>query len=252
MWMVVLLLAACSAPGELAPEETPPTGASDLVLRVVDTGGLLGPGSEFRLPALSLYGDGLLVLPGKPVVHRRLTMAGVRRVVQMAIRAGLTREQDFGTPRIADAPVTIITVVTSRRFKTKIVAPFDLGGDSAAQAEARKRVHVFRKALNDLESWLGDDIGPAIAPPPGPHLVFSYKIPPTHPGGSQEWPYGDLMTAGQAHSVGRCQVLPAERVRALPNPVPAQPWRYGNDLFVLVFRPLLPDERSCEDIKRIG
>ena len=242
--VLVAVVAGCSAPEDVVW----PTGPSDLVLRVVDAGGLVSPGWEFQLPTLSLYGDGLLIISGKPVVHRRLTVEGVRRVVRAAINAGLTKEQDYGSPQILDAGASIFTLVTSKRFKTTIVAPSELRGDNPAQTEARRRVHTFRKALKDLDSWLGDDIGPVTSPEPSPLVVFSYKTS-GGPGPVVEWPYDDLLTAGEEQGVGRCQVLPAEKARALGQ---STLWRSGDNVFLLVMRALLPDEKSCADIKRSG
>lgn len=209
------------------------------MLRVFDTGGLVPPGEAFKLPSLSLYGDGLLVLPGKPVVHRRLTVDGVRRVVQAAVRAGLDRKQDFGSPQILDAPVSFFTLVTGERLVTAVVAPFILDGENAAQSEARRRVNTFRKALNDLDSWLGDDIGPAIVPEPGPHLAVGYQTGEQGP--SAQWPFDDLRP-------GQCQVLSAEQVRVLGGNVL---WLSGDNVFRVVVRPLLPDEKSCSDINQL-
>lgn len=214
-------------------------GSGDLVLRVFDTGGLVPPGEQFKLPALSLYGDGLLILPGKPVMQRRLTVDGMRRVVRAAVNAGLTKEQDFGSPQILDAPVSFFTLVTGERFVTTVVAPFILDGENAVQSEARRRVHTFRKALNDLDSWLGDDISPATVPSPGPQVVFSYET-----SGQEtiaQWPYDALQAGG-------CRVLPTEKVQALGQNMF---WHSGDSVYGLVMRPLLPDEQSCADIKPI-
>lgn len=230
--------------GCAAPDDPFPAGASDLVLRVVDTGGLLPRGAEFELPALSLYGDGLLILGGdrvsRRVTHRRLSVEGVRRVVRAAVNAGLTKEQDYGAPQIVDGPVSIFTVVTSRRFETTIVAPSELSGDTAAQSEARRRVHAFRKALNDLDSWLGDEIGAATEPGPGQYVVFSYRT--ERQASAVQWLYGDLPDGG-------CRLLPAAQMRALPAVRPGQLWQQGDNFFVLMLRPLLPDEKGCADIK---
>jgi hypothetical protein len=236
MWALLLVVAGCSS----GPDDPFPAGPSDLVLRVVDTGGLLGPGWEYQLPAISLYGDGLLVLAGRPVTHRRLTVNGVRRVVRAAVNAGLAKEQDYGTPPIVDASVSIYTLVAEKRFENKVIAPSESNGDTAAQSEARQRVRAFRKGLNDLDSWLGDDIGAPASPGPGPHLVHSYRT--TAHGTAIHWPFGDLPDAG-------CRLLPAAQAAALPQARPGQLWREGDDYFVLVIRPLLPDEKGCADIK---
>lgn len=237
-WFCVLLLVVATACS--APSDSWPTGQGELVLRVVDSGGLVDTSDAYELPEFSLYGDGLLILPGKPVVHRRLTVDGVRRVMRAAIHAGLSRRQDFGTPRIIDAPVSTFTVVTGERVQNKVVAPFELSAGNPAQSEARRRVHTFRKGLNDLDSWLGKEIGPAVQPPPGPYLVYSYRTQGQAP--AAQWPYGDLPDGG-------CQLLAAERVSAPPEASPGKVWRQGDSFFYVVSRPLLPDEKGCADIK---
>jgi len=235
---MAVVAAACSGSGEVLW----PAGPSDLVLRVVNTGGLVPPGSEFQLPALSLYGDGLLILPGKPagsVAHLRLTVDGVRRVVRAAVSAGLAKEQDYGSPQILDAPASFFTLVTDKRHESVVVAPFELSVDNPVQTEARRRVHTFRKALNDLDSWLGDDIGPVTTPEPGPYLVFGYQT--SEQGQVVEWPFGELQSS-------RCQLLSGEQARVL---VRSTLWRSGDNVFRLVARPLLPDEKSCADVRWI-
>lgn len=251
VWAVALALAVagCAGVGELPADDQPPTHPDDLVLRVFDTGGLIGAGEHFKLPAVSLYGDGLLVLEHRSdylvprMQRRRLTLTGVRRVVAAAIDAGLTKRLDLGVPNIVDAPVSIFTLVTTDRHVTKVVAPKSVRGYDAAQSEARQRLHTFRKALNDLDSWLGADIAPDDGRF-GAHFVYSIKTSPVEYMREERWPFEEL-------AAGKCAILPAERADLLREAKSAWLWRSGDNVYMVVLRPVLPGERICAEVERI-
>jgi hypothetical protein len=152
---VLLLLAVpgCAAPD---PVEVP----RGLVLRIVDTGGLITRGAEYKVPAVSLFGDGRLIqVSGQELVQHRLTGRGVQKVMRAALAAGLDRPADLGHPKgIVDAPVTIYTFVTARgRFETVVVAPQE-AGDTAGQSRVRQALSTLRKVLRDVDSWRGAEV----------------------------------------------------------------------------------------------
>jgi hypothetical protein len=256
--LAVLVVAGCAST-QPVPVGPPPTGADELVFRVADLPGLMAPAQSFGLPRLSLYGDGRLVV-GDPTpaalpdpISRQLTEAGVRSVVQAAADAGLTDHTDFGTPQLPDAGVTVFTVVADERVDTKVVAPSQDDDVTAPQREARQLLRSFVDNLADLDSWLGDDIDEEARPYRYTRLAV-LALPQQAPLGSPQrpWPLDDLATAGRPHGTGRCLVVAEAElapVRAAATDVaPDTWWRSGDQVFQVALRPLLPDERTCEDL----
>jgi hypothetical protein len=238
---------------------SPPTGAGELVFRVVELPGLLSPGESLRIPRISLYGDGALIMGDtapatfpRPT-QRRLTAVGVRHVVQAAADAGLTNRTDYGTPQLADAGTSVFTVVTTTRVDTTIVAPTLVEGLTTSQRDARERLRSLLTKLADLDTWLGNDITKGSQPYPYTQLaVFAVPQEP-NPGATQQlWPLGDLATAGNAHGLGRCQIVTDAELDTIRNAAasttPNTQWRSGDQLFHIVLRPLLRDEQTCHDL----
>lgn len=252
--LLVLVMSGCATTQpEPAAIEPPPTGPNELVFQLVELPGLMPPGQSFKLPRISLYGDGVLVLADTATnavprpTQRQLTAAGVRRVVQAATDAGLTSQTDYGTPQIADAGASVFTVVTRT---TKVVAPTHVDGVTDAQRAARQRLRSLVNNLADLDTWLGNDIARDSSPYGYAQLAVFAQPQDPNPGVPQRpWPLADLATAGEPHGVGRCQIvsgtdLDTLRGAATPNTL----WRSGNQLFRVVLRPLLRTERTCRDL----
>jgi hypothetical protein len=237
------------------PVGSPPTGAGELVFRLVEVPGLMPPGESVRMPRLSLYGDGALVLGDvtpRPT-SRQLTDAGIRQVVQAAADAGLTSRTDYGTAQLPDAGVAVFTVVTTTRVTTTVAAPAHDGEANTPQREARERLRSFLDRLADLDSWLGNDIGEESRPYAYTRLAVLALPQEADPGAPQQvWPLGDLATVGEPHSVGRCLVVSGAELdpvrAAAAGAAPNTRWRSGDRLFQVVLRPLLPDERTCQDL----
>jgi hypothetical protein len=246
-----LLLAGCATTTGPTPAGTAsgvPVPSTGLVFRIADTPGLMPPGGSMTVPRWALYGDGLLVQPGSTAtapVTRQLTPAGVRRVVQGAIDAGLAAGTDYGTPRVMDAGTTRFTVVTSQPYRTDVVQP-DSDDVTPAQRQARQRLRAFLDRLVDLDGWLGADIAPGTRPYRYTSVAV-YAIPhePDPASTAPVWPLDDLGTAGTAYNSARCQVVAAANLTGVPSgPV----YRSGAALYYVVLRPLLPDEKSCADL----
>ena len=256
-----LALTGCATAGQPPPD--PPTRPAELAFQVWELPGLLPPGAEATMPSLSLYGDGRLVLAGPPGLalpapqERRLTAAGVRRVLAAARGAGLTGPTSYGQPRLADAPtVTFIAVTGGRRYVTRVAAPdADPGGDPARTRDeraARARLREFRRRLADLDGWLGGELAGGPAPYRFTRLAVLALPAAPDPAAppARAWPLGPLATAGEPLAGGRCQVLEGraltQAVAAAAGAVPATPWQSGGAAFHVRFRPLLPGERGCQ------
>jgi hypothetical protein len=241
MVLLVLLLGGCGATtptGQADPP--PPAGADELVFQLVQLPGLMGPGAELRLPRMTLYGDGTLILAeDNQPTQRRLTTAGVRKVVLAATDAGLTSQIDYGTPRVADGGLSVFTVVTNTRHTTKVIEPSIL----EPQHAARVRLHEFLTNLDDLDAWLGKNIVPEAQPYTSAQTAV-YSFPQDADSPEQPWPLGDLATAGEPFGTGRCQIISGTGLTNVQDTL----WRSGNQLYRVTLRPLLRHEHSCRDL----
>lgn len=258
----LLALVGCSAGGpEPGPSVPVPTGADELVFRLVVTGGPVPPDAAFALPQVSVYGDGLLVraapdttvaAPALPVpTQRRITAAGIARLLDGARDAGLTEPTDFGTLQVPDGPVGTFTV--PGRVTAVMVVDDDAGLDGA-QRRAHERLLAFAADLDDLGDWLGDELSPG-APYPYTRLA-AFAVPQELPPSAQtrNWPLEDLGQAGEPHREGRCVLLTGAELEALRDVAAdarsTTSWRSVAATYHLTFCPLLPDEPDCRGLDR--
>jgi hypothetical protein len=277
--LVLTALAACQAtqtgssgqdPGGTADVQTTTAAPDELVFRLLERPGLAPPGAGLAMPAVSLYGDGRLIVaepaqgvrnparPSIPAVRlRRVTPAGVHKIVAAAGEAGLTARVDYGRPGIVDGPSTTFTLVTDGQRHQTTVSGLSMGADglTSAQQAARTRLRAFAGQLTSLDTWLGGDIGKD-APYAYPRLaVFALPDQPATAGGPQrDWPLKDLGQAGEPFDLGRCFVVTGRdlaTVQAATDKAGADTlWRGTGGLFHLTFRPLLPDERDCASLEK--
>jgi hypothetical protein len=252
--------AACATTQpEPPPIGPPPTGADELVFQLVELPGLMPPGQSFKLPRLSLYGDGTLVLADNASttvprpIQRKLTAVGVKRVLQATADAGLTSNTDYGTPQLADAGASVFTVAAPTRHTTKVVAPTQIDGVTAPQREARQRLRSLVNNLANLDTWLGTDIAKD-SPPYGYAQLAAFAQPqdPNPNAPQRPWPLADLATTGEPHGVGRCQIISGTDLDTLRGASTGATlnthWRSGDQVFRVLLRPLLRTEKACRDL----
>jgi hypothetical protein len=275
LWCALLAFAVAACGGGREAIEHP-QGADELVLRVVTGGGLVPPEYALReLPGFSLYGDGRLVVRGPEIliypgpalpnlVQRQVGEEGVQALLAAADEAGLlgpSRHYDF--PGIADAPTTTFTVVADG--EQRVVSAYALGleapgqpGVSEEENQARAALLDFSTKLGDLPAWLPagslgaeepyvfDELRVYVRPytaSPEPGLVQAEKRwPLAAPLAAFGQPVEDLPDT-------RCGVVMGEELATL---LPAAqesseltPWTSEGSRYLLLFRPLLPDEHGC-------
>jgi hypothetical protein len=219
--VLAIVLAGCGADAPALPD--------GLALRAKQLVGMPGP-RPAELPEFSLYGDGTVIRPGPwtgalqtaEVVH-----IGHERAVDFyeeAHDAGLDRDQDISDNSILDG-YTQVFVLNSRghRFVTR-----------AANPEGE---------LVDFHSTLHVD---GTATPYRPTKIAAVGWAPDSSQDARPWPFAPLDVRVDP---GSCVVLDAARVLEFARDVPkGTRFRIGAASFIVVFRPLLPDESRCEDV----
>lgn len=274
-WRVLALLpllavAACGqgASGQGAGDdalEAASAAPDALVLQVVRAGGFLPPGAAFRsVPSVSVYGDGRIVsegaqiavwpAPALPSVQvGRLDPGEVERLLD-AGRQVVEADEDYGQPPVADAPTTAVVVQDggARSVAAAValeelsgeLAPPGGGGLTGEQRAARERLSAYVRQVQDAASTAGaqpyEAAGLAV-------LADAYGEPaPDVPPSELAWP-------GAALAPGTCVVVTgaeASRVREAASAASVETrWTSGGQVLRLALRPLLPHERTCDDVQ---
>ncbi|MEX5708126.1 cold shock domain-containing protein [Parafrankia sp. FMc6] len=245
-----------------------------------------------RLPVVAVYPDGRVLSEGpQPAVYpgpalpdiqlRRISAADVRKLVDRAAAAGVGTEQDFGHPPVADVPSTRFTLRTAAGVETmQVEALFEADGHglTAQQQSARRAAQELFTALTDLPAALGP--GAVSEPEPyTPAAVAAIAAPwigdcPS-PSAAAVPSGGDVPcgggTAGTEH-VWPGPALPGEPVgggvdlscvtasgeeatnllAAARTAVTTTRWTSDGRQWRVAFRPLLPGESGCADLRAAG
>ncbi|MDQ3407507.1 MAG: hypothetical protein M3472_05050 [Chloroflexota bacterium] len=267
--LLALLLLGCGEPEPTGI--TRPTAAGELVVRVETVGGLLPPlETERRLPSISIYGDGLAIVPGAvpdtlpgpagyPLEAFRIDAELLDEIVGSALAIGLRgpdrRIEQEGPEFVVDGGATAITVVASGvRHVTMADALFD----APASSRERELLSGFVTRLLELRST-------ALDVAPHESTSAAVYIASTDPGfgpdqGSQpdaQWPFeqrmstwGDPLPPSGLSVDVRCAVVKgAELTAALPALLGATATTpfvdESGDRRIVAWRAVLPDETGC-------
>jgi hypothetical protein len=248
-------------------------GANDLVLRVEYTGGFVMPEWLLtRVPILSIYGDGRVItegpvpaiFPGPALPNLQVQMISPDKVVDLAARAlsaGVGSGTDLGQPPVADAPNTRFTVLSDQGPQVTEVNALDIAesdsGLTKAQQDGRKALRTLIDDLTNLPATVGPEA--TESKPYQADEVAVISRPWTDPGtpeGQQPekaWP-GPALPGAPADQVGlSCVTLAGQDAAAvLAEAASANaltPWTSEGQRWSVSFRPLLPDESSCDDLR---
>lgn len=278
----LLLLTACGdavSPGAGGATTAPPSSSSagsyaaaGVVLRVTTEGGLAPDHRAGELPSWTLYGDGrvltqgpqIAIYPGPAwpnVLVQKVSTATVDRIVAAAIEAGVdAKQRDYGNPAVADAVTTVFRLsAESGTYTTKVYALAEgegAVGTTAEQRAARKELADLANHLTDLNGWLGAGTASEEEPyEPSSVAIFarSYVKRPDEQVAEQKVAWrGPDPKAGTDSPAGRCTVLsgePLAKVRKdLQGSNTLTRWQTPGGDWSFRIRPLLPEERTCEDL----
>ncbi|MDQ3870174.1 MAG: hypothetical protein M3301_00985 [Chloroflexota bacterium] len=266
---------AAGGPASTPEPRDHPAGATDLVVRISTSGGLLPAEARLsELPVASLYGDGQLITlgpriaiypgPAMPNLQvTKLSSAGTERILAAAAAAGLlgpNRHYDY--PGIADAPTTTFTVFAGGARHDVSAYALTEGSDPGRLTESDRRARgallSFQRQLTDPRSWLGKDVEGEDRPYQAKaiRIVVTPADPRAVPEQSlvnvRDWPLaGPLGTFGapRAHGSARCGVVSGQDLAAVSGALGASNqltfWRSDGRTYRLAVRPLLPDEHGC-------
>ena len=270
--LALLPLLAAAACGQGVPSDDdalgPAAAAPDaLVLQVVRAGGFLPAGAAFRsVPSVSVYGDGRVVSegpqieiwppPALPSVQvGRLPSQEVSRLVD-AGRAVVDADEDYGRPPVADAPTTAVVLQDGgqRAVAAAValeelsgeLAPPDGGGLTAEQRAARERLSAYVRQVQDaasaVEARAYEGEGLAVLAEP-----YGDGAPAAEP------PPSELAWPGPALAPGTCTVVAGAQAAEVHDAAASASvetrWTVDGQVLRLAFRPLLPHERTCEDVQ---
>ena len=253
-----------------------PTGASEVVLRVVTGGGFVPIQYNYTMvPEFTLYGDGRIIAPGPTTMQypgaalpnlqtAKVSEDVIQEMLAAAKEAQLFRNGvDYGQPGVTDVGTTTITInAGGTTYKSAVYA---LGFDSAGGSGLTMQQQQERAAANDFRTKLTD---PANFSAPQPAWeaydftalkVFSQAIDTTAETASTEvrpnhlpWPLADLATSGTAveNTQGLRQLVLSGDDLATIKPLLQQAteitiWESGAAKYDLWLRPLLPDEAAA-------
>lgn len=285
--VISMLVAACSVAGSTpagsGPADTPapsgisyPTGPDDLVLRLRYVGGFAPPSAHLvDLPAVSVYGDGTVIVPGAvPAIYpgpalpnlqrATITPAGMQLLLAAARDAGLLgRDVHYDLGGIMDASTAEFTLNAEGGVHTVSAYALMEGGEEpqgpdAAVAEARARLARLQTQLGNLDGLLGGELGAWTAYRPDAIQLLVSPGAPDAQGLAQQpiaWPLSTpLATFGTAlpelFQGQRCGVVDGDDAEALlPLLATANsltPWTDDDSVFGMIVRPLLPGETGCQ------
>ena len=274
----VLLLGACArpddAPAAAGPGGSGPGAAAEgdgLVLRVRQEGGYMSPERiAGRIPDVSVYADGRMITQGPQITVypgpalpnlqlQRLDAAAVAKLVDEAVAAGVDGGADLGSPNVADAPTTRIDVVRDGvSSSVSAVALREAMPDdtalTAGQKAARAKLTAFLARLDEMAAAPGQQ---PYRPATLAALAGAYNPPqdglPQQPG-PIAWPGpalpGEYLDGNV--KIGCVAASGAERdaiLAAVEKANQNTPWSSGGKEYSVTFRPLLPDESGCADLK---
>jgi hypothetical protein len=268
-----LLLTACAgAASEGAADQPsePPAADARPVLQVRQIGGFVAAATNVtRLPLVSVYADGRVITEGPQIliypapalpnvqVHR-ISPAAVDALVDKAVAAGVRSGTDLGHPPVADVPTTRFTVVTDAGPQTVDAIALIEGGDEGltpAQKAARAKLSTLLEQLNGTPAGTADNqqqyVPTRLAAVARPYVAADdgLSAQPAMPWPGPAFPGESLGDGPELGCVTVSGGDVAPMIAAAQKANAATPWSSAGKQWSVVFRPLLPDESGCDDLR---
>jgi hypothetical protein len=275
--LLLTLVACADAPVDPGDGGIDHSNARDQVLvRVSFEGGFTPVEWTYTsFPIFSLYGDGMLVLPGAqielypgpalPAISSRpIEEPGIQAILEEALAAMAEVPadlHDLGFMGIADAPTTVISVSAdgvNRTIRAYALGELSERPDGMPEEEyrARLRLQELVTKLGTLDPWLPvGSLGPEAGYEASAARLFvgPYRRVDNLPQEPTPWPLEEALESFGSEvnsSEMRCGVVEGGNWGAVREAASQAneltPWTDAGTTFSILFRPLLPDETSCE------
>jgi hypothetical protein len=267
--LVLLAAAACGDDDEpVTSGGGRPTGGDEVVIRVEQLGGFVTPEMLFaRTPSVTVYGDGTVLVPGAhieiypgpayvPLQRGTLSGRDVDDLLALAEELELRGEPvDAGTPPVADAPATRITIDDGDRVTVHEAEAlgFHEGVDALTddQLDARERLERFVDEVSGRATEVADtehvpDTFVLRAEEADPSAVAGDDGPADEPGPRvTPWPVADVDLSA-ARTCLEAEGEQAEEVRSVMTDADQLTFFTQDDrTWRVAVRPVLPDEDGC-------
>ena len=254
-----VMLAACAGASNSSRGE-PHTA----VVRVVTKGGF-APEAARRgeVPQVSVFADGRVIIVGPTTLEFpgpalpnlqefRVTGRGLGKIIDEGRDAGLLDDPapDYGDPGITDQPTTTVTVRVDGRSRTVDVYALNFyDGVTADQRENRKRLSDFVELAGDPGALLPVVVPGSTRRYDSAAIAVFVSSSETTDGARHAWPLGALSGKECAVYEGgdAAAVLDAARTAR-----EGDVWQSAGATYNVAFRPLLPDERTCDDVTGVS
>jgi predicted small lipoprotein YifL len=272
---VLFGLAACGERGAATPPTSTSAAAEQaategLVLRVEVTGGFVSPSATAgRLPLVSIYADGRVISEGPTIdiypapalpnlQERHIDPSEVQHLVDSALAAGVADTSDLGSPPIADATTTRITLVTAENtYVREAYALTEGASETTGLTEAQRAARAELSDLVDTLTGPTADSGDTVAyAPTAMAALASAWVDPQDGLTQPEVPWPGPALPGEPLGMPdlTCVTVTGDQQQALVSAAgtanAATPWVTPDGTrWTVTLRPLLPDESSCADLQ---
>lgn len=247
------------------------TPGGELVLRMTQEGGFV-PAERIvgRIPEVSVYADGRVITegpvpaiyPGPAMPNLQVTTIGADQVASLAKEAqdaGVRTGSDLGQPNVADAPNTRIDVIVDGTTQSISVSALGEAQPNdpkltPAQRDARAKLAAFAEKVRQYGT--GEQSKPyaaeKIAALAQPYVKQDDGLPGNFTPVAWTGPAlpGEFLNPNV--KIG-CVIADGPAVRSATEQAKANqqtPWTSGKEQFRITFRPLLPDETGCADLRK--
>jgi hypothetical protein len=190
--LVLILVAGVAACGDDEPTSAVADGGDStpdgLVVRVDRTGGFVPVDVAFTdTPEVSIYGDGRVLTPGAmieiypgpayvPLQQTSLDDNAIAALVAKAEELGLAGEPlDYGQPPVADAPDTVVTIVTDEGTFEQRANALAEGVDAAPDAMTDEQ-RQNREKLLELVQAIDDAAASSMAADGSSYEPEAYRV----------------------------------------------------------------------------